>query len=196
MRIGIDIDNTLTDIEDKLTKAAKEYAMSLNKSILDGKYIINDTNNDGNIYQTLFGFNYKELKYFLGEIQENITDNAIPRTDAVRYVNKLKEDGNEIYIITARDSEFHKDPYNQSKIWLDKNNINYDNLIVNARDKAKVCLENKIDILIDDSISNCNNVANVGIKTILIGNKLNNNIQTFNNWKDIYTYISSKNTEM
>jgi len=33
MRIGIDIDNTLTDIEDDLMKVAFDYAKSLNKTI-------------------------------------------------------------------------------------------------------------------------------------------------------------------
>lgn len=33
MRIGIDIDNTLTDVQDKLTNAALKYAKSLKKII-------------------------------------------------------------------------------------------------------------------------------------------------------------------
>ena len=32
MRIGIDIDDTLTNIKDKLTKAARNYAISLKKN--------------------------------------------------------------------------------------------------------------------------------------------------------------------
>lgn len=190
MRIGIDIDDTLTDVKDKLTNAAKEYAISLNKTVSSDTYKINDIYNNGNIYQRLFDFNYEELKHFLGEIQESITDNAIPRENAVESINKLKEDGHEIYIITARDSEFHKDPYNQSKTWLDNNRFKYDKLIVNARDKAKVCLENNIDILIDDSQSNCTYVSNVGIKTIMISKEVNDKFTVFNNWSDIYDYIS------
>lgn len=33
MRIGIDIDDTLTNIKDKLTKAARNYAISLKKDL-------------------------------------------------------------------------------------------------------------------------------------------------------------------
>ena len=65
MRIGIDIDNTLTDINDKLTNAAVEYAKTLNKYVENTSLKINDIHNNGNVYQKLFGFTYNELKYFL-----------------------------------------------------------------------------------------------------------------------------------
>ena len=123
MRIGIDIDDTLTNIKDKLTKAARNYAISLKKDLpkeMKNHQIV-DIYNNGNIYQKLFNFNDDELKYFLGVIQEEITDNALPREDCVDVIKKLHEDGHEIYIVTARDSEFHKDPYHQSEVWLNKN---------------------------------------------------------------------------
>lgn len=71
-----------------------------------------------------------------------------------------------------RDNEFHNDPYLYSKVWLEKNKIYYDKLIVNARDKRRACLENDIALLIDDNISNYLNVTNVGIDAIIIGNKI------------------------
>lgn len=193
MRIGIDIDDTMANIKDKLNAAAMQYAKSLNKDVKNIDYNIVDVYKNGNIYQKLFNFNYEELKYFLGTIQEEITDNAIPRENCVEVINKLHNDGNGIYIITARDKEFHEDPYLQSKEWLEKNLIYYDKLIVNARDKAKVCVENNIDILIDDSISNCSCVYNCGIEAIMISNEKNSNneIKTFYNWKEIYNYIKN-----
>ena len=193
MRIGIDIDDTITNIKDKLTNAALKYAKSLNKKVQNIDYNIVDIYNNGNIYQKLFNFNYEELKYFLGTIQEEITDNAIPRENCVEVINKLHNDGNEIYIITARDKEFHEDPYLQSKEFLDKNSIYYDKLIVNARNKAMACIENNIDLLIDDSISNCLNSDNFGIDTITIGNKNNRGIKNVDNWEEIYDYIKNNN---
>ena len=193
MRIGIDIDDTMTSIKDKLTNAAIQYAKSLNKDVQNIDYNIVDIYNNGNIYQKLFNFNYEELKYFLGTIQEEITDNAIPRENCVEVINKLHNDGNEIYIITARDKEFHEDPYLQSKEFLDKNSIYYDKLIVNSRNKAMACIENNIDLLIDDSISNCLNSDNFGIDTITIGNKNNRGIKNVDNWEEIYDYIKNNN---
>ena len=193
MRIGIDIDDTMTNIKDKLTNSAIQYAKSLNKDVQNIDYNIVDIYNNGNIYQKLFNFNYEELKCFLGTIQEGITDNAIPRENCVEVINKLHNDGNEIYIIIARDKDFHKDPYLQSKEWLEKNLIYYDKLIVNARDKGQACIENNIDLLIDDSISNCLNVDNLGIDAIIIGNKNDRGIKNINHWQEIYEYIKNNN---
>ncbi len=192
MRIGIDIDDTLTDIKEQLNNAAFEYAKTLNKKVENKNIEINDKYNNGNIYQKIFNFSCDELKYFLGTIQEDITNNAIPRKNCIEVIKNLHEEGNEIYIITARDSEFHQNPYQQSIDWLNKNDIYFDKLIVNARDKSKVCLEENIDILIDNSISNCKNVIESGISAIMITNSdvvENNNIKCFKNWIDIYNYL-------
>lgn len=94
MRIGIDIDDTLTDIKEQLTNAAFDYAKTLNKKVENENTEINDIYNDGNIYQKIFNFSYDELKYFLGTIQENITNNAIPRKYCVDVIKKLHEEGN------------------------------------------------------------------------------------------------------
>ena len=123
--------------------------------------------------------------------QENITKKAKPREDVVDVIKKLRKDGHKIYIITARDSEFHNDPYELSKTWLDKNNIEYDKLIVNARDKVKICKEQNVNIFIDDKLSNCIEISNENIITIRITNytEQHKNIVNKKNWKEIYEYI-------
>jgi len=192
MRIGIDIDNTLTEVQDKLNKAAFEYAIQLGKNIDNYDNPMENIKNNRDTYKKKFQFTYEELKYFLKEIQENITNNATPRENAKEVIDKLKEDGHEIYIITARDSEFHDDPYKLSKDWLDKNKIYYDKLIVNTREKSSVCKKEKIDLFIDDQLNNCLSVANVGIKTIMITDKLYdyNEIMQLKNWNEIYNYTN------
>ncbi len=193
MRIGIDIDDTLTDVKEELIEAGEKYARSLGKDIKVDKNF-EDKNNNGNKWQEMFQFNYDELKYFLKDIQESITNKAKPRENVVEVINKLKNDGNEIIIITARDSEFHDDPYKYSKDWLDKNNIYYDKLVVNARNKDDACIKEKIDLFIDDSESNCLKVKKAGIKTIRVCNEIensNSNLICFNNWNDIYSYIQT-----
>lgn len=64
MRIGIDIDNTLTEIEEELIEKAESYARQLGKIINVNREFMIDTTNDGNIYQKMFGFNEEELKHF------------------------------------------------------------------------------------------------------------------------------------
>lgn len=193
MRIGIDIDDTITNIKNELTQALLEYAKSIGKDINNINEIREDATNDGKCYQELFNFSYDELKFFLKNIQEKITNKAIPREYAVEVINKLKSEGNEIVIITARDDEFHDAPYNESKEWLEKHNINYDKLIVNARTKDNICKENNIDLFIDDKLNHCLEVAKLGINVIKISDNNGNveNINTFSNWLDIYNYIKS-----
>ena len=86
MRIGIDIDNTLTDVQAELNLAAYNYAKSLGKNI-DKKILLEDINNDSNFYKEKFKFSYDELKYFLKDIQEEIVNNAIPRDGTVDVIN-------------------------------------------------------------------------------------------------------------
>lgn len=192
MKIGIDIDNTLTKVQEKLNKATFDYANSLGKNIKDCNISMKDINNDGDTYRKKFKFNNEELKYFLKEIQENITNNASPRENAKEVIDKLKNDGHQIYIITARDSEFHDDPYMYSKNWLDKNKIYYDKLIVNARNKKDVCKKEEIDLFIDDQPNNCLQILNAGIKAIMITDNDDNfdGIINLKNWNDIYNFIN------
>lgn len=192
MRIGIDIDNTLTNIQKELNEAAYNYAIKLGKEI-DSSVISEDINNNGSFYKQKFKFSYDELKYFLKEIMEKIINIAEPRAGVVEVIKNLRKEGHQIYIITARDSEFHDDPYLLSKNWLDKNKIEYDKLIVNARKKAPVCIQENIDLFIDDQLNNCIEITKEGIQTIRISEDKDNfeNIETVDNWKQIYEYIQN-----
>jgi len=194
MIIGIDIDNTLTDIEEELNEAAFKYAKELGKKVDFSEDIGEDSKNNGNIYKEKFNFTYNELKYFLKDIQEEIINKAKPRSYTVEIIKDLRKKGNKIYIITARDSEFHNDPYMLSKNWLDKNDIEYDKLIVNAREKAPICKKEKVDLFIDDSLNNCIDVSNEGIRVIRISNskEKHGNIITLSNWQDIAKYIENE----
>lgn len=191
MNIGIDIDNTITEVQDELNKAAYEYAIKLGKNIKDTQDSLEDIKNNGDTYKKKFQFSYEELKYFLKDIQEEITNKANPRDKAVETINKLRKEGHKIIIITARDSEFHDDPYLLSKNWLDKNNIEYDKLIVNAREKGTICKNENIDLFIDDQLNNCLDVSKEGIRVIRMSNENSNNrnIVDLNNWSKIYEFI-------
>ena len=104
MNIGIDIDNTITEVQKELNNAAYEYAISLGKNIKNVDNSIEDIKNNGDTYKEKFQFSYDELKYFLKNIHEKLTNRAKPRANAVETINRLKKEGNKIIIITARDS--------------------------------------------------------------------------------------------
>ena len=65
MNIGIDIDNTITEVQKELNNAAYEYAISLGKNIKNADNSIEDIKNNGDTYKEKFQFSYDELKYFL-----------------------------------------------------------------------------------------------------------------------------------
>ena len=191
MNIGIDIDNTITEVQEELNNAAYEYAIKLGKNIKNSKNPFEDIKNNGDTYKKKFQFSYDELKYFLKNIQEEIINKAKPRDNAVEIINRLRKEGHKIIIITARDSEFHDDPYKLSKSWLDKNNIEYDELIVNAREKASICKKEEIDLFIDDQLNNCIDVEKKGVQTIRISNDNKNyqSVISLKDWREIYTFI-------
>ena len=111
------------------------------------------------------------------------------------YINKLKEEGNEINFITARSTFDMEEPYDQTKKYLEQNNIKYDNLYVNSLKKEEVTLKNNIDIFIDDSVKHCTNVSKTGIDVLMMTttyNKKYTNFKKVNNWKEIYDFINKK----
>ena len=83
MNIGIDIDNTITEVQNKLNKAAYDYAIKLGKNIENADNPLEDIKNNKDTYKKKFQFSYDELKYFLKNIQEEITNKAKPRENAV-----------------------------------------------------------------------------------------------------------------
>ena len=177
MKIGIDIDDTITNTYDNTIKI-----------------ICNLYNQD---YNELIQkqMNYDDLiiyfpKAFSKEIYEKSIKIVKLKKDVKRIINKLSQN-NEIFIITARNKNECSLPYNMSYNYLIDKGIKFDKLFVEVFDKGKCCNENKIDLFIDDSIKNCQNVIEYGIDTILFDNVFNknSNIKRFDNWIDIYEYI-------
>ncbi len=64
MKIGIDIDNTITEVQDELNNAAYKYAIKLGKNINSIENTLEDIKNNGDLYKKKFEFTYEELKYF------------------------------------------------------------------------------------------------------------------------------------
>lgn len=138
----------------------------------------------------------QEMKERELEFAKKYYDKIIPNTPfkpkVEKYIDKIKALGHEIIVITARDKTLYTDEYKTTIEELKNNNIHYDKLICDF-DKAKICKTEKIDLLIDDSITNCNKVNELGIEVILFSSKANINYKTnlhrVNNWKDVYENI-------
>ena len=87
MIIGVDIDDTLTDIRKELQKASFDYEKGLNKQINESSMSF-DKNNDGSSFKEKYNFTHEELQYFFKNIQEKIIKSAEPREDVVECIKK------------------------------------------------------------------------------------------------------------
>lgn len=153
MKIGIDIDDTMTDTFDYLMPYIADFFE------VDIKYL-----KDNNISYSNIS---KEMKEREHEFARKYYDKVIPNTPfkpkVAEYIDKIKGLGHKIIVITARDKTLYTDEYKTTIEELKNNNIHYDKLICDF-DKAKVCKNEKIDLFIDDSISNCNKVNELELK--------------------------------
>lgn len=182
MKIGIDIDDTMADTFDYLMPYIAEFFD------VDIKYL-----KDNNISYSNLPKKMKEREL---EFAKKYYDKVIPNTPfkpkVAEYIDKIKALGHEIIVITARDKTLYTDEYKTTIEELKNNNINYDKLICDF-DKANVCKNEKINLFIDDSITNCNKVNELGIETILFSSKTNkrdkNTFYRVNDWKEIYEEI-------
>ena len=100
MRIGIDIDDTLTNVKDELIEAGEKYARSLGKNIKVDKNF-EDKNNNGNKWQEMFQFNYEELKYFLIDLfiddsESNCLKVRSAGIKTIRVCNEIKENNSNL----------------------------------------------------------------------------------------------------
>ena len=190
MKIGIDIDNVISNFNNTLLE---EYL--LHDKTLRNSGVINK--NADYIRNGMFDWTENEELTFYKKNIERIAQNLGVIEGAKEYIDKLHKDGHFIYIITGRDNGDYTDPYNMTKKWLDKNNIYYDNLILtNAYDKhakSLKCIEHNIDIMIDDSVNICNDCISNGITTVLMDTPYNkySNIPRVKSWKEFYEYVSN-----
>ncbi len=190
MRIGIDIDNVISNFNDVL----------LNEYLLHDKNLRNAgiiNKNADYIRKGMFDWNEDEETNFYKNNIERIVRKLGVIEGAKEYIDKLHNDGHIIYIITGRDNGEYQEPYSMTKSWLDDNHIYYDYLILtDAYDKhAKTlkCLEKNIDIMIDDSVRICSDCIENGIETILMDTPYNkySNIKRVKNWEEFYKYVSN-----
>ena len=184
--IGIDLDDTITIIQEDMLKEASKFDKSINgKGIVDNtKYLVGEK----------YNWSYELKEEFFKKYRIKVIEKAKVRSDAILYLNKLIDLGYKIVIITARSSKYYDDPYLYTKKWLDENNVPYTKLIVNAKSKKEICKEEKVSIFIDDMPSNCLEVVSLNnIKVFIMDNKDNvlkdNRIKRITNFKELYEEI-------
>lgn len=185
MNIGIDIDDTINRLSDILPKYAKKF----NKENKIKYKIQRDKWN----FDEACGWNEENSEKFLAQYIKKCFTKVKIKKGAKKYINKLKEEGNNIIIITARHEKHCKQVYEVSEKWLKKHKIKFDKLISDSYDKYIPCEENKIDIFIDDNVEVCKDIiSNIEIPVILFDSVYNRDEKDLNrvyNWKQAYNEI-------
>ena len=190
MRIGIDIDGVLTDIEQWQLDCGGKFFSKLNKSVV---------NKDGYEITEIFNVSDELDSQFWNEYLYEYVTKEPSRKFASEVIKKLKDSGNEIYIVTARylTDRNTEDGQRMRKIvidWLEQENIVYDKIIFAPEDKLQICLENNIDVMIEDKVANIEKISTrLPVICFHAGyNKhcKNDNIYRAYTWYDIYNLIN------
>jgi len=192
MRIGIDIDGVLTDLEramyDYGTKFCYEHKLPIDLKL--GFYNEQET----------FNWSEEQAEQFWNEYLIDYATVYPARAFAAEVIQKLKQEGNYICIITARnDYRLIKENYGKMqdfvKQWLKDNNIYYDKLIFTKGSKLPYAQENQIDVMIDDSPENIIDISKE-IPVICFHSTYNSQVEGENitrayAWYDIYDKIKT-----
>ena len=166
MRIGIDIDDTLSKTHEEVIKTKRKFFPEYVTSLLP---------------PDLF-------KIFEKNHIRDIHTSSEAKEGASKALKWLHEHNFEIFIITARNTDF---AYNDSKKFLDNNDLFFDKLIVDSNNKAEVCQKENISLFIDDKESVCDDLSYHGIDVIKMAriDENTSKYNTFNNWEEILEYI-------
>lgn len=153
MNIGIDIDGVIADIEPYIF----EYGAKL---LYDKGRTLDDIKRKEYETYEIFKWDRDTEHEFWDNYMLEYYKNAPARAFASEVIRKLKEQGHNIYIITARGiSEKNLYSYLKriTKEWLKRENIYYDEIFF-EKDKKKIIQEYNIDVMIEDYEKNIRNL--------------------------------------
>lgn len=184
MNIGIDIDDTITETSEFLIPYVASYFS------LEIEYL-----KKNNIFYNNLPKEYRNKQTEFGKATfEKVLLGVTLKQDAKEIISKLKSEGNRIIIITARDGSIYNNPFEFTLKQLEKLGIKYDKLVCSF-DKKQICMEEKIDVFIDDLVDNLKKVESVVKKVLLYNSKINmrqdNCYTRVDSWQEIYKYISN-----
>lgn len=188
MKIGLDIDGVLLDTARAYITSAEIFSLDVLGS-KDDRLI----NKNELFIQNRYDWTDEEFKKWCERNLLSWANSSNFMPGAVEVVKKLQQMGHELYIITARGGFIE----GMKKSALDKmkeKDLIFNGYYFNIEDKGEVCEKLKIDIMIDDSIQNCKNICERGIKVLYFRDvkmkKLEHQLSTeVNNWGEIYKYF-------
>ena len=192
MKIGIDIDGCINNQEDFTINYGMKYIVENNLS-----YRIVDINQGDSC--KVFDWDEKTAHAFWEEYRQILARKDI-RVHCSEVIRKLKDEGNEIFIITARyngdgwwDSKSRDKVEKITKKYLKKQKIKYHRLIF-SENKQQVIKDNNIDVMIEDNIKYITEISKIA-PVIIMHTRENSSLampDTYRAycWWDVYRIIN------
>lgn len=195
MIIGVDADGVLTDMQEFNFQCGKEY---FKKGIVNPEgYSVKEIFGVGKWAELFFG-----LKYFPWYCKA-----YPPRENAVKILNRLKEEGHTIHEITARKFVTQKSLLGKcSKKWFlnwcKENGFSFDSITfcsekTGPQDKYDACKKYGVEVMIDDRPEIVLYLAGQGIPVIMIDAPYNQKVQHENvmrvhDWSEVYEVLRER----
>ena len=172
MRIGIDIDDTLTKTSEIFPKKMKEYRKK---------------------YHLKWQLSNEQFHHFTKEYGSEIYLNVKEKKHAIAVIQKWISEGHEIYFITARSN---KDIPNAQKFtieYLKKRNIEYKEIVFDAYNKYFASKKFNLDIYIDDQEKMLDTFPpkDAYLIRFVPNKKVTSKYKTVTNWKEIEKIVEN-----
>lgn len=189
MKIGLDIDNVITDFDNAILKEVLIFDKQKRNAGIINK-------NAEYITKGMFDWTNEETKEFYANNMQRIAMNLNQRLNCKKIIDRLFDDGHEVYLISHRAYPDYTEPFEVTTAWLKKHKINYTKLILSETpDKTKECEELGIDVMVDDRVSQCTKMAEQGVYCIVMKTKYNKNkkhdLPIATSWNNLYEKISA-----
>ena len=189
MKIGIDLDGVVYDTEKEFRIYQELYDMFVLKqnTKVDRKSIS---------MQKRFEWSNEILADFYERYVSVILKEANYMPGAKMILKMLRDEGHELIIVTARGADNPKlIPVTKERLEKDGITDLFHKYYFAIKDKAEVCKNENIDVMIDDSNHNCKNTSENKIKTIYLKDapsydmEENEYLKVLYNWGEIYRYL-------
>lgn len=188
MKIGVDIDGVLIDFEERLKYQATMFDFNERKGDLLKE-------NDSYWVQEKYGWSEEQWNRFSNKYLIQLTRESCLKPGAEEVLNLLKRERHELIIISARGREF-EEMISLVEDKIRKHGICFDKYYWKTPDKLQVCIDENIDIMIDDNSTICEKLSKNSIKTFyfrnIYGKQLNENmyLKEVHDWGEVYREIN------
>lgn len=142
------------------------------------------------------GIPVPSVKTYLERFMADIMAAAAVKENAVEVLNRLKKAGHQIVYITARGENLFPGSTEVTKRLIAEQHLPCDAMVFNSVDKLKDCREQQVELMIDDSVKNCTDIAAGGIPTLLFTSSVNKDDDTpldrVETWLQLESYVTQR----